>query len=165
MNFDYQLSELDEKFFLKERHKKTNLIYFLLFALFYLAINIPMMMKRFWVFFTIYILFVILLILVLLACNFIFTIIELKIRQKGRKKEYEKYHFSVTKRGITQSFGSMKKEVLWENIKKVKIRKDYVFVEPKKNDIAFLFQRKTMGDHYQKLVETIEKNMKVKNPK
>lgn len=165
MNFDYQLSESDEKYFLKERHRKTNLLYFVLFALFYLAINIPMMMKRFWVFLTIYILFVLLLIVVLWVCNFVFTIIELKMRQKGRKEEYAKYHFSVTKRGITQTFGSMKKEVLWENIKKVKVRKDYIFVEPKKNDIAFLFQKKTMKDDYQKLVDTIEKNMKVKNPK
>lgn len=160
MNFDYQLQESDEKCFLKERHRKTNMIYFILFSIFYIAINIPMMMKRFWLFFTICIFFIILLALVLWLCNFIFTIIELKIRQKGRK-EYVKYHFSVTKRGITQTSEGFKTEVLWKDIKKVKVRKNYIFVEPKKDGIAFLFQKKSLGEQYEKLVETILHNMNV----
>lgn len=161
MNFEYQLQKSDEKYFLNERHRKTNLIYFILFALFYLAINIPMMLKQFWLFFTIYIFFVILLAGVLYICNFIFTIIELKMRQKNRKEDYPKYHFSVTKRGITQIHDTLKKEVLWKNIKKVKIRKYYVFMEPKNNDIAFLFQKNTLGREYEKLIEMIKQYMKV----
>lgn len=161
MNFEYQLQKSDEKYFLNERHRKTNVVYFILFALFYLAINIPMMMKQFWLFFTIYIFFVILLAGVLYICNFIFTVIELKIRQKNRKEDYLSYHFSVTKRGITQSRETFKKEVLWNDIKKVKIRKNYVFIEPKNNDVAFLFQKETIGNKYEKLIEMIKQHMKV----
>lgn len=154
MNFDYQLKESDEKYFLKERHRKTNRLYFIVFALLYLAINIPMMLKRFWVFFTIYILFILLLALVLWGCNFLFTIIELRIRQKGRSN-YDKYHFSITKRGITQSIGDFKKEVLWKEIKTIKIRKNYIFIEPKKEGVAFLFQKNTLGSNYETLIEKI----------
>lgn len=165
MNFEYQLEKKDEIYFLKERHRKTNLVYFILFAVFYLAINIPMMMKKFWLFATIYILFVALLALLLWLCNYIYTMIELKIRQKSRKEDYVKYHFSITKRGITQTHGSFKKEVLWKDVKKIYIRKNYVFIEPKKNDIAFLFQRKTVGQEYDKLIQIITDNIKVKRSK
>lgn len=165
MNFDYQQQESDEKYFLKERHRKTNMIYFLLFSAFYIAINIPMMMKKFWLFFTICIFFIMILGLVLWVCNFIFTFIELKLRQKNRKEDYINYHFSVTKRGITQSTGNFKKEVLWKDIKKVKVRHNYIFVEPLKNEIAFLFQKSTMKENYNQLVETILSNMKEKKTK
>lgn len=161
MNFEYQLQASDEKNFLKERHRKTNLIYFILFALFYLAINIPMMMKSFWIFATIYIIFVLLLGFVLFLCNLFFTWLELKMRQKNRKEEYASYHFSVTKRGITQSSGNFKVEVLWKDIKKIKIRKDYVFIEPKKDSVAFLFQKKTLKEDYNKLINLIKQYMKI----
>lgn len=160
MNFDYQLKESDEKYFLKERHRKTNIIYFILFAIFYIAINIPMMIKRFWLFFTICVFFIAILGIVLWICNFIFTFIELKLRQKGRKEEYANYHFSVTKRGITQSTKNFKKEVLWKDIKNVKVRKNYIFIEPKRNEVAFLFQKNTMGENYNQLVEIVLLNMK-----
>lgn len=161
MNFEYQLQASDEKKFLKERHRKTNLIYFILFALFYLAINIPMMVKSFWIFATIYIIFVLLLGFVLFLCNLFFTWLELKMRQKNRKEEYASYHFSVTKRGITQSSGNFKVEVLWKDIKKIKIRKDYVFIEPKKDSVAFLFQKKTLKEDYNKLINLIKQYMKI----
>lgn len=160
MNFEYQLTESDERYFLKERHKKTNIIYFILFALFYVAINIPMMMKNFWLFFTICIFFIAVLGLVLWCCNLIFTFIELRLRQKNRKEDYAKYHFSVTKRGITQSTDNFKKEVLWKDIKKIKVRHNYIFVEPKRNEVAFLFQKKKMGENYEKLADIILTNMK-----
>lgn len=165
MNFEYQLDKLDEMYFLKERHRKTNLIYFLLFALFYLAINIPMMMKRFWVFVTIYIIFVFLLAFTLWLCNHIYTQIELRIRQKNRKENNLTYHFSITKRGITESQGTFKKEVSWKDIKKIYIRKKYIFIEPQKNEIAFLFQRKTLGHEYDQLIQIITDNIKVKRSK
>jgi hypothetical protein len=161
MNFEYQLKESDERYFLKERHRKTNMIYFVLFSIFYIAINIPMLMKKFWLFFTICIFFIIVLGFVLWGCNFVFTFIELKLRQKGRKEDYINYHFSVTKRGITQSTENLKKEVLWKDIKKIKVRRNYIFVEPKKNEVAFIFQKNTMGETYEKLVEIIVTNMKL----
>ncbi len=160
MNFDYQLQKSDEKCFLKERHRKTNIVYFLLFSVFYIVINIPMMMKDFWLFFTICIFFIALLAIVLWLCNHLFTIIELKIRQKGRTEDYATYHFSVTKRGITQSKENFKKEVLWKDIKKVKVRRNYIFIEPKKDGIAFLFQKNTMKEDYGKLVEAVLSYMK-----
>lgn len=165
MNFEYQLKESDERYFLKERHRKTNMIYFILFSVFYIAINIPMMIKRFWLFFTICMFFIVFLAFVLWGCNFIFTFIELKLRQKGRKEDYANYHFSVTKRGITQTTDHLKKEVLWKDIKKVKVRRNYIFVEPKRNEIAFLFQRKSMGENYEKLVEIMITNMKANKDK
>lgn len=162
MNFDYQLSKLDEKYFLKERHRRTNIFMYILFAILYFIFNLPIMMKNFWLCFVIYLLFLILLWLVLWFCDFLFTYLEMKSRVKTRIEEYPKYHFSVTKRGITQSIGTLKKEVLWKNIKKVKIRKQYIFVEPKNNDIAFLFQQQTLKENYDKLIEIIKQNMKVK---
>lgn len=161
MNFEYQLQASDEKYFLNERHRKTNIIYFILFALFYLAINIPMMMKQFWIFFVIYIFYVLLLGIILWLCNFIFTWLELRMRQKDRKEAYANYHFSITKRGITQSVGTFKVEVLWKDIKKIKIRRNYIFVEPKREGIAFLFQKKTLGNQYDELVTMIKQYMKV----
>lgn len=161
MNFDYQLTATDEKYFLKERHRKTNLIYFILFALFFLAINFPMIINNFTVFAILYILFICLLGIVLYICNAIFTFIEIKMRQKNRKEGYAKYHFSITKRGITQSVKDVKIEVLWKDIKKVCIRKNYVFIEPKRNAIAFLFQKRTLGEKYPKAIEAIKQNMKV----
>jgi len=152
MNFEYQISESDEKYFLKERHKKTNRFYFILFTLFYLGINIPMMMKRFWVFFVIFWLYTIVFAIILYICNLLFTWIELEIRQKDRTESYIKSKFSITKKGITQVIRTKKIEMTWDNIKRVNYRKNYIFIEPKKEGVAFLFQKKTLGLENDKLI-------------
>ena len=103
MNFEYQLSKLDEQYFLKERHRRTNIFIYLLFAILCLYL-------------VIYLFFLILLWGALWLCDFLFTHLELKSRIKMRIEDYPKYHFSVTKRGITQSIGTLKKEVLWKDI-------------------------------------------------
>ena len=162
MNFEYQLSKLDEQYFLKERHRRTNIFIYLLFAILYFIFNIPMMIKEFWLYLVIYLFFLILLWGALWLCDFLFTHLELKSRIKMRIEDYPKYHFSVTKRGITQSIGTLKKEVLWKDIRKIKIRKNYIFIEPKNNNVAFLFQKKNLKEKYDELVETIELNIKVK---
>ena len=61
MNFEYQLSKLDEQYFLKERHRRTNIFIYLLFAILYFIFNIPMMIKEFWLYLVIYLFFLILL--------------------------------------------------------------------------------------------------------
>ena len=155
MKFEYQMSITDEKLFLMQKHKITNRIYLILFTIAYFIILFSFTKDNFFVSISLYIIFICILYTLLHLTNIIFTNITLKI-QKRKPEEYLKYTFIIDEKGITQKHQNTKITLEWNNIKKIILGKKYSIIYPKNNNIAFLFQRKTMNEQYETLLNILK---------
>lgn len=149
MKFEYQMTKKDEQTFLFEKHKKTNRIYLIIFTIIYFILMFSFTIDNFFVSITIYIIFFLILYGLLLLTNWIFTKLLLKIKEKD---SYLTYTFIVNDKGITQKSHGTKIEILWKDVKKIVLGRNYSIIYPKKNNIAFLFRREAIEESYPALL-------------
>lgn len=159
MTFEYDWNRNDLKKVIKKKRKISTIIFLSLGTILYFYLtyfgflsnyfdNIKLILGFFIYLAVIY--------LIIFLANMIYTNIQLKRNDKRTNNAYGKYIIKVDDEKILSIFNDQKISYKWQDISKLKIRKNYFFIRTKNDYIGLTFRKSTLTDNYDKLLNFIK---------
>ena len=164
MTYEYEWTRENLKEVLVKKRKKTTIITLIVGTIFYFYLtyfgfmhnyfdNIKLILGFFIYLAVIY--------LVLLLINFLYIRINLRRNDKRTNKAYGKYIIRMNDKQIESDFNDQKIVYKWEDISKLKVRKNYFFIRTKNDFIGLTFRKNMLKEDYDKVLEYVKKKVTI----
>lgn len=160
MNFKYNLSKKNYKKIIYENNSKTNLIYIILMALFYLIITAKLLLYNTLVVFIGYAIYMIIILLILFILNKIFTNVVVKLNEKNLNIKYGVYECKLDDDGINEQIDDFQYTIKFDDIRKIKSKKNALIIYLKNRSMALVFKKDLFEE--KDAFDKLEKKLKEK---
>ena len=164
MSLEYEWTRDDLKQVLVNKRKKSTIIILVIGILFYFYLTMfgfmneyfdsIMLLLGFFIYFAV-------LYLVLKLINLFYIKLNLKRNDKRTNKAYGKYIIRMNDKQIESDFNDQKIVYKWEDISKLKVRKNYFFIRTKNDFIGLTFRKNMLKEDYDKVLEYVKKKVAI----
>lgn len=163
MNFSYRLTKKDYKKIIYDRNRRTNLIYITVLALMFLVGVVNLVLKKPLLVFIVFLIYIVFMYLVLFVLNIVITNIIVKINEKSLGMKYGTYKCSLKNNYFIEQLDDYKLECDFNNLRKIKYRKNSVEIYPNDKLIFIVFKRSlfTKEKDYDKLVTILKEKVSI----
>ena len=164
MNLEYEWTRDDLKNVLVKKRRITTIIILIIGVAFYFYLTMFGFLNEFFDSFKLFLGFLAyfaILYLILYLINIFYINLNLKRNDKRTNKAYGKYIIKMNDRQIESDFNDQKISYKWEDISKLKIRKNYFFIRTKNDFIGLTFRKNMLKDDYDKVLEYVKKKVTI----
>lgn len=141
MKFKYNLTKKDYKKILYEKNASTNVIYIVFMSLFFLIITIDFIVYNPVVIFVFYLIYILILLFILFVLNRILTNLIVKLNEKNLGVRYGTYECELKKDGLIETLDDFKCEIRFDDIRKIKYKKNTIMIYSKSKPISLIFKK------------------------
>ncbi|MGE5455772.1 MAG: YcxB family protein [Ignavibacteriales bacterium] len=161
MHFNYVLTRDDYKTFIYERNKQYNIVYFIVASILYCLFMYKLLMDKPITIGFLFVVYILIIMLIFKVYNRVFTFVVVKKDDNKMSPVYGKYKVIVDDDGIYEENEKLEEQVLWREIKKVRITDDYITLYVDYNRALF-FSKNSLkaGNKFNKLIEIIKSKTK-----
>ena len=164
MNLEYEWTRDDLKNVLVKKRRITTIIILIIGVAFYFYLTMFGFLNEFFDSFKLFLGFLAyfaILYLILYLINIFYINLNLKRNDKRTNKAYGKYIIKMNDRQIESDFNDQKISYKWEDISKLKIRKNYFFIRTKNDFIGLTFRKNMLKDDYDKVLKYVKEKVTI----
>ena len=145
MTFDFNFTKEDHYQFLIKSKRRNLWIWTILYTVFYFFFVYYLIKKSILTVLSIYLISIVILYIFFRFINILMAKMVLKYNEK-ECHSYGKYHVTINDKKITSKVNSLKYEYTWLQIKTINIKKDAIYILPRRGKIMLFLPRKCIGD-------------------
>ncbi|MDD2377250.1 MAG: YcxB family protein [Bacilli bacterium] len=161
IHFNYNLKRDDYKYFISEKNKQYNIIYFIIATILYCFFMFDLLIKKPIYISLLFVIYLITITIILKIRNIIFTYINVNNNDNNMLWPYSKYKVVVDDKGINITVLKNERTITWDQIKGVHITEKYIMLYTEYSDTIFFrkeyFKKK---EKYEKLIFIINNKTK-----